>query len=250
MPAAVPESPNPHHRAPAPRGRPGRALLVALALLTGATTALAQPAGGTGKGTPTSKVYTCTDAQGRRLTSDRPIMECLNREQRQYERSGASRVVKPEPTQAEREAQAARDKQAQAEREAAAQQRQRDRLLLERFPDAAAHQQARLNAISGPQAMIAAAQSQLHGMQEEKAKLDSELEFYARDSKKTPPVLKRRYTDLANRMRMQAEDIAAQAQEIRRINARFNEQRSALEPMWRAQAAAPVAAPAPAPRAP
>ena len=61
-------------------------------------------------------------------------MECLNRDQRQYQPSGASRVVKPEPTQAERDAQAAREKAAQAEREAAEAQRKRDRLLLARFP--------------------------------------------------------------------------------------------------------------------
>ena len=30
------------------------------------------------------RIYSCIDAKGRRLTSDRPIMECLDREQTQY----------------------------------------------------------------------------------------------------------------------------------------------------------------------
>ncbi|HET7868163.1 MAG TPA: DUF4124 domain-containing protein, partial [Burkholderiaceae bacterium] len=39
--------------------------------------AAAQAAGSAGSG-----IYSCTDARGRRLTSDRPIIECLDREQR------------------------------------------------------------------------------------------------------------------------------------------------------------------------
>ncbi|OYX12745.1 MAG: DUF4124 domain-containing protein, partial [Acidovorax sp. 32-64-7] len=30
----------------------------------------------------TGSIYTCVDRQGRRLTADRPIAECLDREQR------------------------------------------------------------------------------------------------------------------------------------------------------------------------
>jgi hypothetical protein len=30
---------------------------------------------------PIPQIYTCTDASGRKLTSDRPIMECSDREQ-------------------------------------------------------------------------------------------------------------------------------------------------------------------------
>ena len=36
-------------------------------------------------------IYTCVDAKGRRLTSDRPILECLDREQKQL---GADGTVK------------------------------------------------------------------------------------------------------------------------------------------------------------
>ena len=36
-------------------------------------------------------IYTCVDAYGRRITSDRPIPECMDREQRQLSSSGVSR---------------------------------------------------------------------------------------------------------------------------------------------------------------
>ena len=35
-----------------------------------------------------SSIYTCVDSKGRRLTSDRPIVECLDREQHQLGNTG------------------------------------------------------------------------------------------------------------------------------------------------------------------
>ena len=50
-------------------------------------------------------IYTCVDKQGRKLTSDRPIPECIDREQRELGPSGTlRRVIGPTLTQQEREA--------------------------------------------------------------------------------------------------------------------------------------------------
>ena len=63
-------------------------------------------------------IYTCVDAQGRRLTSDRPIMACNDREQRELSRSGTVvRVIGPTLTPKEREAEEARQRQAEKARE-------------------------------------------------------------------------------------------------------------------------------------
>ena len=40
---------------------------------------------------PPQEVYTCIDKHGRRITSDRPIAECLDREQRELNPSGSER---------------------------------------------------------------------------------------------------------------------------------------------------------------
>jgi len=66
-------------------------------------------AAGTGPG-----IYSCTDAKGRTITADRPIADCIDREQRELNPSGTTRR-KIEPTytareQAEREE---RERQAQ-----------------------------------------------------------------------------------------------------------------------------------------
>ena len=49
-------------------------------------------------------IYSCTDARGNKLTSDRPIAECLDREQKELNPSGSvRRSVAPSLTAVERE---------------------------------------------------------------------------------------------------------------------------------------------------
>src|SRR4051812_38400476 len=56
-----------------------------------------EPAGG--------GIYTCTDARGRRVTSDRPIVECMDREQKELTPSGTvRRTLGPSLTATERAA--------------------------------------------------------------------------------------------------------------------------------------------------
>ena len=53
---------------------------------------------------PRSAIYTCTDSNGKKLTSDRPIAECTTREQRVLNADGSVRnVVGPTLTADERE---------------------------------------------------------------------------------------------------------------------------------------------------
>jgi hypothetical protein len=96
----------------------GRTAAIVLAILAGPACAWAQATGGP------SRIFTCTDARGQRHTSDRPIFDCLDREQRELSPSGlVVRTVKPRSTQ-EEEAAARK-----AEAEAAA---RADALILER----------------------------------------------------------------------------------------------------------------------
>ena len=61
---------------------------------------------------PEAGIYSCIDAQGRRLTADRPIAACVDREQRLLGPSGVERArLGPTLTDAERDAQAAQRRQ-------------------------------------------------------------------------------------------------------------------------------------------
>ena len=62
-------------------------------------------------------IYACTDANGKKLTSDRPIAECANRDQKLLNSDGSVRkVVPPTPTADERAEAEAAERRAAAER--------------------------------------------------------------------------------------------------------------------------------------
>ena len=70
-----------------------------VALLVSTAPAWAQPAA-----SAATAIYSCVDALGRRLTSDRPIIDCSRREQRMLNRDGSvRRVIPPTLTAEERE---------------------------------------------------------------------------------------------------------------------------------------------------
>ena len=56
-------------------------------------------------------IYTCVDKHGRRITADRPIQECLDREQRELSPSGITRrQIGPSLSDTERAARSQRER--------------------------------------------------------------------------------------------------------------------------------------------
>ena len=91
-----------------------------------------------------AQVYTCTTVTGRKITADRPIPECMDREQRELQTTtGRVNIVKPKQTEAERWAEREAQRQTERERELALQQQRRDQQLLARYPDDAALEEKR-----------------------------------------------------------------------------------------------------------
>ena len=118
--------------------------LLALVLLGSACSIWAQtpPA-------PISGVYTCVDAKGRKLTSDRPIPECIDREQKILNPSGTVRAkVGPTLTAQEAAELEKKEKLEQEELSKAADEKRRDRALLTRYPTKAVHDQERQQALA------------------------------------------------------------------------------------------------------
>jgi len=64
--------------------------------------------------------------------------------------------------------------------------------------------------------------------------VDDELEFYKKDVSKAPPSLRRKLDDNEQSVAVQNRFIAAQEDEKRRVNARFDEERGRLRPLWAA----------------
>ena len=187
-------------------------------------------------------IYACTDAKGRRITADRPIADCVDREQRVLGNTGVElRRVSPTLTEQERSAIDARRRQDQAEQARVREERSRDRAMLLRYPSQASHDAARNEALSQVSDVNALAQQRLSELKQRRTKLNTELEFYQNDPKKAPANLRRQLKDNSESQEEQLRFIKQQDEEQQRINQRFDAELQQLRRLW-GQAQAPAAA--------
>lgn len=199
--------------------------------------------------TPASSIYTCVDRQGRRITSDRPIAECIDREQRELGPSGTvRRVVGPTLTEHERAALEAQRRKELDERSRVVEERRRERVLTARYPDKATHDIERDSAIALIDDVIEAANKRIGELARQRKALDTEMEFYRKDPAKAPMNLRRQLAENSESVEEQKRFLVAQEQEKRRVHQRFDAELAQLQRLWAAQqavAAPPAAAPAP-----
>lgn len=221
-------------------------IIVAAGLLPGlGAAAWAQTASSTGG---TGSIYTCIDKQGRKLTSDRPITECIDREQRELGPSGTvRRVLGPTLTDHERAALEAQRRQEQEERTRTIEERRRERVLLARYPDKAAHDTERAAAIALVDEVSDAAAAHILALRQQRKALDVEMEFYRKNPAKAPMALRRQLAENDESVQEQQRFLAAQAQEKRRVHQRFDVELAQLRRLWAAQQPVPGATPADAP---
>ena len=197
-------------------------------------------------------IYSCVDRQGRRLTADRPIAECLDREQRELGPSGTvRRQIGPSLTEQERAALEAQRRKEAEEHSRQQEERRRERVLTARYPDKAAHDAERAAAIQQLDEVTAISDKRMLELQQQRKALDSEMEFYQRDPAKAPLVLRRKIAENDDGMAEQRRFVINQEMEKRRIHQRFDAELVQLRRLWAAQLApaaastklAPAAAP-------
>lgn len=189
-------------------------------------------------------IYTCVDARGRKLTADRPIPECLDREQTVLNPSGTFKAkVAPALTEQERVAQAADAKKQADQQNQQAEMQRRERALLTRFPNQAAHDQERVGVLAQVRLLIAGANGRIEALQRQRETLEQELEFYKKDPARAPAALRRQVEENDKSLVVQRRFIASQESETRRLTARFDEERARLQKLWSSEATASGAAP-------
>ncbi|OYU43262.1 MAG: DUF4124 domain-containing protein [Burkholderiales bacterium PBB4] len=180
-----------------------------------------------------SGVYTCTDAKGRKLTSDRPIPECTDREQKVLNPSGTLKAkIGPSLTALEKAEIDRQEKREQEERNRIADERRRDRALLTRYPTKEVHDGERKDAISQIQQVIHTAQSRMAELAKQRVTIDGEMEFYKKDPSKAPAYVRRQLQENTQSQAAQQKFIAEQEAEIARVNARFDEELTRLRQLW------------------
>ncbi len=181
------------------------------------------------------------DAKGRRLTADRPIAECTDREQRELNASGlVKRKIGPTLTADEQAALAEKQRAQIEERSRVIEEKKRERALLIRYPSRTSHDKERANALALVDGIIATANKRALELQAERKRLNAELEFFKSDPSKTPPTLKRQLEENASNTEAQVRFLANQEAEKLRINSRFDQELVKLTQLW-ALSAAPAA---------
>jgi len=191
-------------------------------------------------------IFTCIDAKGRRLTADRPIPECTDREQKELNASGTlKRKIGPTLTAEERAAEEEKARRAAEERNRQLEEKKRERALLTRYPNKATHDAERMKALASVDEAIVAARKSIGELVAQRRRQDVELEFYQRDPAKIPAVLRRQIEETEQHIAAQQRFIDNQDSEKKRVNARFDEELVKLRQLW-AQRTLPGVAAAPA----
>ena len=132
-----------------------RGIAITVAVLSAGTVAQAQS-------TPVGGVYTCVDAKGRKLTADRPIPECNDREQKLLNPSGTVKAkLGPTLTQMEKAELEKKEKREMEERNRTQDERRRDRALLVRYPNKGVHDTERAEALAQITVVIQAAKNRV-----------------------------------------------------------------------------------------
>ena len=170
-----------------------------------------------------SAVYSCVDDRGRRLVSDRPIPECLDREQRVLGPSGVERQpLPPVLTKSERE-------QAARERERIAEQRRLNQALLLRYPDRNAYEAARLQQAQQLDEVQAMARARLASLDE--LYLQAQKDLATQGSNPTPEAQR---AVKAAQMAVAAQKQSIETNELNRQRTmlRFDDEGRLLEKLW------------------
>lgn len=178
-------------------------------------------------------IYTCTDSKGRKLTSDRPIAECNDREQKLLNPSGTVKgKLGPTLTAREREELELQEKAGQAERARVNEEKRRDRALLVRYPSKSVHDKERAGALYQVNIVRQAAVNRVNELLRQRAVVDLEMEFYKKDPAKAPASLRRQVDETTQSLTIQNRFIADQDAELKRVNARFDEELARLTQLW------------------
>ncbi len=200
-------------------------ILPAVAGLFIASTALAQDA------SPSKGIYTCTTADGRKLTGDRPIPECTTREQRVLNPDGSQRsTLPPFLSPEDRASKEAADRRAAAERIAQQDAIRRDRTLMLRYPNEAAHHRARNLALDDATKAMRSSERRIKDLNAERKPLLDEAEFYK--GKPLPGKLKQALD--ANDASIEAQEVLIENQkaELVRINKSYDAELARLKKLW------------------
>ena len=196
-------------------------------------------------------IYTCVDAKGRRITSDRHIAECTDRTQHEVSPAGVVvRVLGPTLTEREMAAQEEKDKVSAIARLREQEEQRRNRALMLRYPNRASHDKERALALAQIDDLLGASLLRMKELSTQRAGINADFEYYKKDPTKAPTALTRSRDENDRNVAEQKSYMAEQAIEKQKVNARFDEELVKLGQLWAKANAQLPGAPASIPKSP
>ena len=163
--------------------------------------------------------------------SERPIVECIDREQRVLNADGSLKHVVPATlTPKERAEREAADRKLAEERAALNDAVRRDRNLKARFPNEAVHQKAREAALEVVRVSLRTSQQRIKELETERKPLADEVEFYR--GRSVPGRLKQQIEANETSVAAQRDLIQTQEAELVRINRIYDDELEHLRKLW------------------
>ena len=176
-------------------------------------------------------IFTCVDASGKRHSSDRPLIECSGREQRVLNADGSLNRIVPPPMSADARAAAdERERRIAADRLAKLEAVRRDRNLVTRYPNEAAHEAARAASLDDMRSASRTSQARMAALAGERKPLMVEAEFYA--GKVLPAKLRGQLDAIDAALDAQKVLNVNQQAEMVRVNAVFDADLARLRKLW------------------
>ena len=181
----------------------------------------------------TPRIFQCVLPDGRKVTSDRPIAECMNagKPQRELNQDGSEKAIVEAPLTEDEKAERDRiRRQREAERTAYEIEVRRDRDMLKRFPNEAAHGKAREKALDDVAAAVRNSEARIKLLLQERKPLLDEAEFYSaspcRPSSSSPSM------PTMPSLEAQRSLVQNQQTEVVRINALYDTELARLKKLW------------------
>ena len=188
-------------------------VLSMLAMLVVAQSVLAQTPG---------RIYTCKDASGKTITSDRPLPECQGREGRVLSKTGTTvQTIEAPLTDDQRAAREAEDEKKKEAAVVRAEQLRRDKALLSTYQNLDDLESKRQRALLQVEREMRESEKRMGVLEKVEQENKQEQEFYKR--KQMPVELKRRVDENEGALRAEKLLLASKKGEIVQVNQKFDD---------------------------
>lgn len=188
-----------------------------------------------------SRIYTCKDANGKTVTSDRPLPECQGREGRVLSGQGTTvKRIEAPLTPEQIVAREAAEQKKRAEEERRREQLRKDKALLNTYASLDDIESKRQRALSQVEREAREAERRISLLERQASENRSEADFYKK--KAMPSDLKRRLDENEAALKAEKNLFGQKKDEVAQVNVKFDEDKKRyLDLIGAASASQPAA---------